>query len=264
MSIISFVKGKLKQREVRKLVPDENFEFDKVFYGDTNIIDGFNFIYCNNYTDKFIKSSTNKECLSFISCVISLPAEIKTFIDLGNFVNGYIEIEDTYHPIFKYRNIYIVMGTDKIQLYLRGDIQYYNYLCENIHNNIFTRYIRNNIFVDGVYIETPNEYLDKMYNSINYPNKEMDILFIEDNTLCKEFSPVIGLSLSNKNNKFDSYIKDNNFIIENNRVIIYKEIDKLSDEEIYYLVNNVKYGDKLLDLLHDNNEYSDIDEIIEE
>lgn len=262
MSIISLVKGKLKQREVRKLEPDKDFNFDENYYA-TDILDGFNFIYCNNYTNKFCSNNNLK--LSFISCVISLPSELKVIANLSNIINEVFNSKD-YHSYFEYNNLYVVLGLDRVQLFLRGDINFYRNICDNIHNNIFTKYIRNNIFPNELNIETPNEYLDNMYNSINCPTKELDILFIEDKVLCKGFNPVIGLSISNKNNKFDSYIKDKNVILENNRCIIYKELNTLSDEEVEYLVNNVKHGDKLLELLHKgiDNEYDySIDEIIE-
>lgn len=263
-SIVSFIKGKLKQREVRKLVPDENFEFDKVSYGDADILDGFNFIYCNNYTDKFTKDC--KDILSFISCVISVPTETKTFIDLGEFMNKFFEIDNNFNTLVsQYNNIFMKIGLDRIQLFLRGNILFYTKLCENIHNNIFTRYIRNNIFPDETVIETPNEYLDKMLNSINNPYKELDILFIEDKVLCEGFNNVIGLSMNEK--AYNKFIKKNdNFtvIMGNNRYIIYTQVKALNDEQIEYLISNVAHGDKLFSLLHDSNDYSDIDEIIEE
>lgn len=263
MKILSWIKGKMKQREMRKLVPDENFEFEEDYYGDTNIIEGFNFVYCNNYTDKLYNNAITleKEYLSFISCVISLPSELKVINDLVNFVNELYEYKYRYTNVFPYKNICIKMNSKNIQLFLRGDLLFYKNLCDKIHNNIFTKYIRNNIFPNGSSIETPNEYLDKLYNSITNPYKDIDILFIEDNILCKEFKPVIGLSVSQKHkdkiNKFSFTI--------NNRHIIYLQIDELNDNELSYLIENVRHGDKLLNLLHkDDNDYLDIDEVIEE
>ena len=61
MGIKSWIKGKLKQKEMRKLEPDKEFEFEENYYGDTNIIDGFNFLYCNNYTDKLCNIKEYKE-----------------------------------------------------------------------------------------------------------------------------------------------------------------------------------------------------------
>jgi hypothetical protein len=197
MSILSWIKGKKKQREMRKLKPDENFEFEKEYYGDTNILEGFNFIYCNNYTDKFCNiNSAYKEELSFISCVISLPTELKTLKDLEIFVNNLFAYKYNSNRAFNYNNIYIELGLKEVKLFLRGNLLFYSTICKNIYNNIFTKYIRNNLFPNEFPIETPNEFLDKMYNSINYPSKDIDILFIEDKLLCKNFKPVIGLSIN--------------------------------------------------------------------
>jgi hypothetical protein len=55
MSILSYFKGKKKQREVRNLTPDKEFQFKENYYGDTNVVEGFRFIYCNNYTEKLFK-----------------------------------------------------------------------------------------------------------------------------------------------------------------------------------------------------------------
>lgn len=265
MSILSWIKGKMKQREMRKLVPDKDFEFEEDYYGNSNIIEGFNFVYCNNYTDKLYNNAATleKEYLSFISCVISLPAEIKVINDLVNFVNELYEYKYRYSNVFLYKNIYIKMNSKNIQLFLRGDLLFYKNLCDKIHNNIFTKYIRNNIFPNGSAIETPNEYLDKLYNSITNPYKDIDILFIEDNVLCKEFKPVIGLSV---NQKYKDKINKFSFPL-NNRYIIYLQLDELNDNELSYLIENVKHGDKLIDLLHKHNtdnDYLDIDEVIEE
>ena len=265
MSIKSWIKGKMKQREMRKLEPDKNFEFEENYYGEANIIEGFSFIYCNNYTDKFNSTSLadlEKGCLSFISCVISLPAEIKVIIDLVSFMNNVHEYK--FSSVLKYKNIYIKMNTKNIQLFLRGDLNFYKNLCDKIRNNIFTKYIRNNIFPNGMSIETPNEYLDKIYNSITNPYKDIDILFIEDNVLCKEFKPIIGLSV---NKKYEDKIDKVSWTTSNNRIIIYLQIDELSDNEISYLIENVKHGDKLINLFHKHltdNDYLDIDEVIEE
>lgn len=265
MSIKSFIKGKLKQREVKKLEPDENFEFEKEFYGESNIIEGFNFIYCNNYTDKFYNSKDmDRQFLSYISCVISLPNELKIIKDLVAFSNS---IFDNNIPValFDYRRIHFKITKTNIQLYLRGDYLFYNDICKRIHNNIFTKYIRNNLFIDDIFIDTPNEYLNNMYSSITNPSKEIDILFIENNIQCESFKPVIGLSID----QYDSHIKinDKRHFPLNNRNIVYFEIDKLTEDELSYLINNVKYGDKLLELVHKyktNDDYSDIDEIIDE
>ena len=108
MSIMSLIKGKLKQREVRKLEPDTEFKFEENYY-DTDILDGFSFIYCNNYTDKFCKSSNSN--LSFISCVISLPSELKVIADMSSFVNEIFS--KNYFPYFRYKNIWIQLGLDK-------------------------------------------------------------------------------------------------------------------------------------------------------
>jgi hypothetical protein len=249
---------------MRKLEPDKDFEFEENYYGESNIIEGFNFIYCNNYTDKLNSSldDLEKECLSFISCVISLPAEIKVINDLVNFMNTVYEYK--FSSIFKYKNIYIKMNPKNIQLFLRGDINFYKSLCDKIHNNIFTKYIRNNIFPNEMSIETPNEYLDKLYNSITNPCKDIDILFIEDNILCEEFKPVIGLSV---NQKYSDKINRISWTASNKRIVIYLQINELSDNEVSYLIENVKHGDKLIELLHKHltdNDYLDIDEVIEE
>ena len=264
MSLLSFIKGKLKQREVRKLEPEEDFKFEENYYGDINIIDGFNFVYCNNYTTKLYE---NKEvtlnCLSFISCVISLPSELKVIGDLEFFINNTREE----FSLFRYNNINISINKDRIQLFLRGDIKFYEFICKNIHNNIFTKYIRNNILLEDTPIDTPNEYLNNIYTSINHPSKEVDILFIEDNIQCKGFKPVIGLSVKSNLLKSPINFSNKTRITLNNRDITYCQIDKLDSDELNYLLTNVKHGDKLLKLVHTyitNNDYSNIDEIIEE
>lgn len=267
MSILSFIKGKLKQREVRKLEPDNNFEFEENYYGDIDILEGFNFVYCNNYTEKLYSDKTvSTNILSFISCVISLPAELKVIKDLEFFIN-HTHNESTF---FNYDNINIKIDKEKIQLLLRGDITFYTCICKKIHNNIFTKYIRNNILLEDIPLETPNEYLNNMYNSINNPSKDVDILFIEDNIVSDDFKPVIGLSIRDKQQlkyPIETSITGRNTITLNNRKIMYITLDKLDNEEISYLVENVRHGDKLIKLLHKyitNNDYSDIDEIIEE
>lgn len=268
MGLKSFIKGKLKQREVRKLEPDTDFEFEMNYYGKSNIIEGFNFIYCNNYTEDFSNSTeVDRTLLSFISCVVSLPTEQKVLKDLSDFINHILN-NSTPISLMEYNNFYVSIGLDNTQLFLRGDYLFYNNICKNIHNNIFTKYIRNNIFPDETFIETPNEYLDNMYNSINCPSKEVDILFIENRVQCEGFKPVIGLSINKNINNSPINLNAKGRSIPypiNNRMIIYAEIDRFTDEEISYLIDNVKHGDKLIDLLHTtNNDYSDIDEIIEE
>ena len=267
MKIISWLKGKKKQRELRKLEPNKDFQFKEDYYGDTQILNGFKFIYCNNYTDKLYNS--NKELLSFISCIISLPKTEKILVDLVNFINIFHtdEFIKEYNT-FKINNISIEINESIINIYLRGNILYYIGICNNIHNNIITRYIRNNIFPNELPIETPNEFLDNIYNSINYPNKEIDILFIEDKVECKEFKPVIGLSININSDKIDINNDYINYKCYNNRYIIYCEINKLPKEELDYIINNVNHGNKLLELVHNNIEIddidSDIDEIIED
>ena len=257
MNILSWIKGKLKQREMRKLEPDNDFEFEENYYGDSNIIDGFNFIYCNNYTDQLCNS--NRIELSFISCVISLPAELKVLNDLVVFMNNVIDSK----TIFDYKNIYIKLGTKNVKVFLRGDISFYSSICRNTHNNIFTKYIRNNLFPEEMSIETPNEFLNNIFNSITNPYKDIDILFIEDESICKELSPVIGLSLSKK---YEDKVQTSHIVI-NNRIIIYLQLNQLMDNEISYLIENVKHCDKLMNLFHKHitdNDYLDIDEVIEE
>lgn len=41
MNIFKWIKGKKKQREVRNLIPDKDFEFKQNYYGNTNILEGF-------------------------------------------------------------------------------------------------------------------------------------------------------------------------------------------------------------------------------
>ncbi len=263
MSITSFIKGKLKQREIRKLEPQEDFQFEENYYGDINIIDGFSFIYCNNYTSKLYENKDVLKSLSFISCVISLPTEIKVIRDLEYFINNTREE----FSLFRYNNINISINKDKVQLFLRGDIMFYKFICKNIHNNIFTKYIRNNILLEGTPIETPNEYLNNIYNSINHPSKDVEILFIELNVQSSDFKPVIGLSIRTNLEKSPISLSNKVSFTLNNRKITYCQLDKFDSDELTYLLRNVKHGDKLLKLVHKyitNNDYSDIDEIIEE
>lgn len=263
MSIQSWIKGKIKQREVRKLEPDVDFQFKENYYGDSNIIEGFNFIYCNNYTDKYCKD-TYKDIFSYISCVISLPYEAKILKDLMILLNYTL---NNHNRVEEYDYIYLKILDNNIQLFLKGDLFFYRTLCNNIHNNIFTKYIRNNLFIEDNPIETPNEYLDCMLNSINCPSKNIDILFIDSNRPHENYKPVIGLSISKNEYKKEKAIiyKRDHMSLINDRYILYTQLDKLTENELNYLINEVKYGDKLIDLLHlTNNDYLDIDEIIEE
>ena len=266
MSLKSWIKGKKKVREVRKLEPDKDFNFEKEFYGNSNIIEGFNFLFCNNYTNKYCDKKYT-DIISFISCVVVLPNEPKVIKDLMILLN---HITDDKLLTYDYSTIHTELIENKIHLYLKGNIVFYNVLCKEIYNNIFTKYIRNNIFTDlenNIHIETPNEYLDKMYNNIKCPSKDIDILFIEDNIPFEGYQPVIGLSISKS-----IYEKEKAVIAKrlddfevNNRIIMYIQLDKLTEREINYLIENVKHGDKLINLLHQtNSNYLDIDEIIEE
>ena len=267
MSILSWVKGKQKQREVRKLEPDKDFNFEKDYYGDSNIIEGFNFLFCNNYTSKYCDKEYI-DIVSFISCVVVLPNEPKVIKDLMILLN-HITNRSIYIS-YDYTNIHLELIEDKIHLYIKGDIEFYSLLCKKVYNNIFTKYIRNNIFTDlenNIHIETPNEYLDKMYNNIKCPSKDIDILFIEDNIPFEGYQPVIGLSISKSIYEKEKAViakKIESFEV-NNRIIMYIQLDKLTEREINYLIENVKHGDKLINLLHQtNSNYLDIDEIIEE
>lgn len=267
MSILSWLKGKKKQRNMRKLEPDKDFEFKEDYYGIVNEDDiyNFNFIYCNNYTDK-LYPSLHKDILSFISCKITVPNTAKVFKDIINFMNYYINEDLSDINAFKYKNFHIEHDYNYTNIYLRGDLSFYREICDNIHNNIISKYIRNNIFPDHIAIETPNEFLDNIYNSIKYPSKPIDILFIENVTNWNYFKPVIGLSIKD----------DGNYNIPtqcitlsiNNRNIVYIEIDKIPKKDLEYLIENVKHGNKLLELVHksigNDSIYSDIDEIIEE
>ena len=160
------------------------------------------------------------------------------------------------------------MNKDKINIFFRGNINYYIILCSYIHNNIITKYIRNNLFPNELNINCPNEYLNNVYNSITYPCKEIDILFIEDNIISNffKYKPVIGLSIDKNCDKIN--IENKNYMYYNDRIIIYCDITKLSNNELQYIINNVNYGNKILNLIHtsiteDNiNIDLDIDEII--
>lgn len=265
MKLFKVIKRKIENFRTK---PDENFEFEQDYFGKVDVLEGFNFLYCNNYTDKLYNS--NKAQLSFISCVITLPKQPKTMIDLIIFFNMYLNNESICMTnLYRYKNIYVDINHNskhsQIKIYLRGDLSFYKELCNTIHNNIITKYIRNNIFPNELSIDTPNEFLDNIYNSITNPCKEVDILFIEENT-CSQFSPVVGLSI--KTNK-DYIDLKNKFVIElNNRYITYCEIDKFSEEDLEYLATNVKHGNKILNILHNNitnNDFSeDMDEIIED
>ena len=259
MGLISWIKGKMKQREVRKLEPDEDFSFEENYYG-TEILEGFKFLYCNNYTHKLYDQEQFE--LTFISCVISLPKTVKNMEDLIVFLTNYYD-RKLYQSFFDYKHIMLKMIDNKINLYLRGDILFYSGLCDIIHNNIITKYIRNNIFPDGLPIGVPNEYLNNLYNSINHPSKETDILFIEDN-YPRGLSPIIGLSLSPKSKMS---ITDYKYLECNGRHIFYIEIGKLLKSDLIYLMNEVKYCNLLKDIVHkyidEDDIDSDIDEIIE-
>lgn len=264
MGIINWIKGKLKQREVRNLLPDEEFQFKENFYGYTNILEGFRFTYCNNYTDKFYYENKNK--ISFISCMIILPNNTKTLNDILDFIfiNSYFKFSDLYN----YDNIIYKKDDEYITLYIRGDISYYDELCDKVHNNIVSRYIRTNMFsyLDDTPIETPNEFLENMYNSITNPDKEVDILFIEDNIQYHKIKPVIGLSIKKNIDKINL---DNKIYYEmNNRNIVYCSIDKFTEDELEYIKNTARHGNKLPESLHisidTDIDFDDVDEIIED
>lgn len=263
MNIIKWIKGKIKQREVKNLIPDKDFEFKQNYYGDINILEGFKFTYCNNYTDRYYHEYKDK--ISFLSCAITLPNNSKILLDaleLMYFHYYYYKITDKYN----YNNLYYHIQDEYFTLYLRGNINYYNNLCDLIHNNLITRYIRNNIFIDDKPIETPNEFLNNMYNSITNPDKEIDILFIEDNIEYHKIKPVIGLSLHKNCNNIN--IQDKIVYEINNRNILYCELDRFTEEEIKYIKNTARHGNKLPENIHINInvdiDFDDIDEIIED
>ena len=267
MGLSKWIKGIKRRIENAKIKPDENFEFEKEYFGNTDTIEGFKFIYCNNYTEKLY--SSNKSQLSFLSCVITLPRTEKVLDDLIKFTNLYLHNEIADYNTFKYDHLFIQMRQKLVYIYLRGDLLFYKEICNSIHNNIITKYIRNNIFPNELSINTPNEFLDNIYNSITNPNKEIDILFIEDNMECNEFDPVIGLSLYEKCDKIKLDNKNKLCIMLNRRFITYCKLSSLSEDELEYIINNVNHGNKLLKLLHKDiiikdDDYSYIDEIIEE
>lgn len=263
MNIISWIKGKKKKREVSKYKKDEDFEFEMKYYGETDLLLGFNFIYCNNYNK--IYDNTNKNELSFISCSIILPYNDKNILDLTQFMNIFYIIE-TPRLSSDYNNIHIEIEDNKLILFLRGNINLYKEICDNIHNNIITRFIRNSIFPDESIIDCPNEFLNNIYNSINHPCKPVDILFIEDKVICRDFQPVIGISI-NKNMSDELIDLENKETIRfEDRLITYCSIDKLSEGDINYLLNNTRDGNKLLNIIHTsiNDDIDlDVDEIIE-
>lgn len=267
--LISWVKGKIKQREIRKREPNKDFQFEENYYGNTDIIDGFKFIYCNNYTKDLFDSKQYKfNHLEYISCVVSINNSEKSLKDLFEFHNIYIEnILEPYMINLTYRKIYFEYGLNSCKIFLRGDLLFYMNLCDKIHNNIITRYIRNNIFPNEIPIETPNEFLQNKYNSINCPSKEIDILFIEDEFFNK-FNPVVGLSISKNYKDISKYFNINSLYSINDRYIIYTEINKLDNDFLNHVILNVNHGEKLFNISHqsikNNTEDSDVDEIIEE
>lgn len=270
MNILSWLKGKKKQKEVRNYQKDENFSFEEDYYGDINIIDGFKILYCNNYNKI---SLTSPEDVSFISFVISIPYNDKSFADIIKFANFMINLN--IHTTILYNIIDIIFNYTKenknILIFLRGNLGLYEYICDNLYNNIITKYIRNNIFPNGLPINCPIEFENNIINSIDYPSKDIDILFIENNIISKDFKPVIGISISNiiyksKTCPIDYYNKK--YIVLNDRIIIITSIDKLTEDELDYIINNVSDGNKLITSIHKNindddiNIDLDIDEII--
>ena len=267
MKFLNWIKGVLKKREVSKLEPNKDFQFDEYFYFDneTEVKENFSFIYCNNYTDKFIDNEEEQLKYSFIHIMIQLPKTNKVLEDLINFTNIYYT--KIYSDSVDYDTIITEITDSLVIINLRGNLLSYKEICDKIHNNIITKYIRNNLFPNELPIITPNQFLGNIYNSINYPSKEVDILFIEDKVFANKFSNVIGLSISRGKGIKNFNIDNKKYKIQNNRIIIYTEINRLSKEELDYLINNVKYGNKLLDIIHqsiDDDIDSDIDEIIEE
>lgn len=270
MKLLSYIKGLLKKREVSKLKPDINFEFDDYTYFDeNNIEEKFEIIYSNNYTDNYCKDMQLE--LSYISSVITLSKTEKTLEDLVTFINTYHNIDLDGVKKFTYNSIHIEIIDELIKIHLRGNLLFYSAICEVIHNNIITKLIRNTIIPNGRLITTPDRFMNNMYNSINYPNKDIDILFIEENNP-KQLNPVIGLSVSKSCTEIDSYYKLINvgkqYYTINNRNIVYTEVNNLSEKDLDYIINNVKHGNKLLDIIHKDNIEDDInldiDEIIED
>lgn len=260
MSIISWFKGKLKQREIRNLKPDKDFKFDKYAYGDANIMEGFRFIYCNNFTNQLYEKDLDK--LAFISCVIEIPTSIKALIDLVNFFKE-INSNNKINLDKNYTNIQTDITETYIKLYLRGNVIFYKALCYYINNNIFTNYINKNIFINNITnIITPNEFLNSNYGTINHPCKSIDVLFIEDKKECYTFNRVIGLSLSEKGYEELHLTEDNVIYKDDNhqRYIVYIELDNIAEDEQYYIINNAYSGNELIKYKQNNN---DIDEIIE-
>lgn len=259
MKILKWLKGIKKKREVMKREPNKDFEFDELNY-DMEILNGFNFLYCNDYTENLYKTNFNiRKNLALMTCKITVSQTTKSLLDLLfiislNFINKKTNLT--------YDNIYIEYKEKNVILYLRGDIDFYSNLCET-HNNIITRFIRNNIFPNGEIIETPNEFLNNIFNSINYPNKILDILFIENN-LNNPFKPVVGLSFSKAyDSDLDKYFPEieSNIYMHNNRYILYIQYDKIPEELLNYIILNVNHGEKLFNLLHQDIE-DDIDEYI--
>jgi len=256
MKIFSKFKGKKIQKELEKN-KNKDFKFEEYYYGDINIIDGFKILFSNNYTEKLCnKENTN---LSILTCKITLLKNNKSLSDIIEFLQLYYSNKISNYNYFKYGNLYIYMTENQIDLYLRGDIKFYIKLCEYIHHNIIIKYIKNNIIINDTPIQTPNEYLNTLYNSINNPNKDIDILFIEENNPL-ELSPIIGLSISEKT--MENYTTKIPYLFYNQRYIFYIELNKLSEDQIEYIINNVNYGDKLKDIYYSNINDFDIDEIL--
>ena len=265
MKILNWIKGKIKQREMKNIKPDKDFKFEENYYGDIDNLNGFKIIYSNNY-DKIYHSNQNE--LSFISSVITIPNNNKTLFDLICLINTLLIpnlIKDE-NSFCNYNQINIYLSDNLINIFIRGNLQFYNNICNHVHNNIITKYIRNNLFPNESFINCPNEFLNNIYNSITNPFKNIDILFIEEDILCKNFKPVIGLSISQDDEIID--LSNKNPLYINGRYIIYSELDNFNEQEIQYIIDNVKNGNKLLNILHKSIDTDDIDlnidEIIEE
>lgn len=268
MGIIKFFKGLKTKSELKKLKPDDNFEFEKEYFGDISILEGFKYIYSNNFTDKLYIE--HKDILSLITCEIILPKTNKSLLDtikLLNYMSNRIcNKEKELLSNYIHCQVNSDYNKQQIQIFLRGSIKFYSSLLE-LHNNIITKYIRNNLFPDDISIETPNEFLNNLYNSINYPNKEIDILFIEDNKDCV-LSPIIGLSINKDSKIIDIEKYDRYGVIINNRFILYLQLNNILEKDLTYIIENVEHSEKLNELIHkdiNNSEYldEDIDEIIE-